>query len=528
MRRLIIAAIAASGLWFAAPSAANADILDEVIAFYNPDLKPARPVIECALGGTALQTCAINAGQQKLLAEAGGTIQQVLELMTLVDEGKYHAVIARAGIVAACAWMSFPGKDYLCSDVAGQVYEVGKAAAEATVGVVAETAKFLAEFASDLTGGLAEAGKDIYCSFTGCSSSGGSGISVSVDAERVWHDCFETRTKEGLAARTAGVGAWANLTSLAISAEGYFAPGSLAGACANTLLKTFSSAPEPKPPSGSLWNIGALPPGVGAGSPAGQNLQPSPEEMRARRLYVASHLQAVYTPMTAKYLSLIEPAAANVLGPVSARYADLQAEWTTQAKALAADWFLASAPVTIVLGAKRNACRTALNGDPATSALSGWSQTGVAIGSSATVGGRVGAAWLATEAPQPWCQSGFIGAFNESVAARKSAYQEALAGGCTKVDNVNTHLVCPALSTAGARCLHAFAGSTNGKCDVGPATPLQPTGPITPQGPIPGVAPPEVSPGTAPRSPANPGEPVTRMPRVRIPTLPQTAPSPRG
>ncbi len=53
----------------AATAPAHADMLDEVIGFYNPDLRPARPVIECVLSGTPLQTCVLDAGKAALVDE---------------------------------------------------------------------------------------------------------------------------------------------------------------------------------------------------------------------------------------------------------------------------------------------------------------------------------------------------------------------------------------------------------------------------------------------------------------------------
>lgn len=219
---------------FAATAPAHADMLDEVIGFYNPDLRPARPVIECVLSGTPLQTCVLDAGKAALVDEYGGTLNDVITLAKAVQQSDYKTVIAKGGVIIACSWMSFPGKrgplfrHRWCTGGGG----CGRRGGDGIRGT-----------GCTRTGGedRRHFGEEIVCLITGCSR-GGSGSRVTVDAEKAWQDCFVPRLQEGLIARGSGGDSYVALISASVR-DGLFPANSLMGACVNPLLEAVGSHP---------------------------------------------------------------------------------------------------------------------------------------------------------------------------------------------------------------------------------------------------------------------------------------------
>lgn len=528
MMRVVVAALAALCVWTVAPAVAHADVLDEVIEFYNPDLKPARPIITCAINGGAVQTCAadavknqlVTASQAKLAQESGGTVGQIVELSALVNAGKYHEVIAKAGIVAACAWMTFPAKDYLCSDIAGELAKAGSAAAAATASVVTEAATALAS-------AIGSVGKEVVCLITGCSSGGG-GTKVTVDTAAAWNSCYVPRLREGVRARVGGGANYARLVSFNIT-DGLFPSGSLVGGCSNGLLTAIGTAQPTLPPLGI--NGGPGPFSI-IQAPPPKPQAPTPAEIafaKARQNDVAIQLQATDKPMVDRFRGFVETAAVEVLEPAVDQYRALQDEWLTRAKVKAAGWFLATVPLGLAVNGERRACEQALNTDAARS-IARWAESGAVIGSQTQLKGRDERDWRLADAPQPWCQAKYVAAFNASIAARRAAYQEALAGGCETVDGDPKHLRCGAITTALAKCIAAFADSAeSGHCAATPVR-LQPLGPLTAP---PATAPPTTAPAEITTQPVQPqpGPVAPRVqPRTRItPVAPVTPPAaPRG
>lgn len=443
---------------FAATAPAHADMLDEVIGFYNPDLRPARPVIECVLSGTPLQTCVLDAGKAALVDEYGGTLNDVITLAKAVQQSDYKTVIAKGGVIIACSWMSFPGKEVLCSDIGGALVAAGAEGVAATASVVLDVHEQAAKIVADF-------GEEIVCLITGCSR-GGSGSRVTVDAEKAWQDCFVPRLQEGLIARGGG-DSYVALISASVR-DGLFPANSLMGACVNPLLEAVGS----HPPGTTLPSAFGTSQTGSFGKPTNASVQTPKNETEMTA--VADQIAVLYQPMLTRYRELTEAAAAAGLAPVAVAYHALQNQWRARAETDAADWFTATVPLGLAIAGKRKACRDALDAEEAT-VIGRWAAAGQPFGSQSQLDGRTERDWQLADNPQTWCKSTYVGDFQRSIAQRRALYQEAVAG-CTVPDAANPrHLVCAQSSTAGAKCLQAFAGGTEYQCEMSRAK-LQVTG----------------------------------------------------
>ena len=130
MRIALLAAL----VGFATPTAptARADILDIAIQVIKPELKPAKPVLMCALkGNQSVLECAVAGGKAEVAKEP--LVQDVLEAYGYADKGDWAKLVAKVGVTAACTAFEIPApaKSILCDEYAKYVVKYGAKIIEA-------------------------------------------------------------------------------------------------------------------------------------------------------------------------------------------------------------------------------------------------------------------------------------------------------------------------------------------------------------------------------------------------------------
>lgn len=461
-----------------AEAISNEEILDQVIAYYNPQLAEARPIAQCALNGGSLQNCV----EGELLANPD--VQRMVAVLNAFNERDYPRVIQLAGVGVACAWVEFPEKEIICSDFAQVLVDVGAAAIETQVEVVGAVAELF-------TDGAATVG----C-WTGISSCGDDEPANQFNAAMEWDRCFKGRTEEGVIARLYGGAGWARLIQRELPSH-RFAEGSLLGDCypfvSEPTLQFASSAviraalqsyvaPPPVPlpasssPFSSTWNDanpwGAQPTGA------------SQDQIATNFVNFAAYASA---PLSDQYEQLVEEAAAAALDEPAQDYTNLQGIWAVRAVLQGKDAFVATIETRgqmIALSPDGRATRQNRDCIGALSTagahmIDRWADAGAHVQSTRDVRGYTSANWNQRK-PEAWCANTYTPAFSAELQRRLTAYDEALARSCTSPRNEPFSLTCPIIGSGYARCQNAFQGIPRGHCARATVNVrvIQPTAPV--------------------------------------------------
>ena len=197
-----------------APSQAlsNDELIDLAIGAVNPDLRPARPVIVCAIGGTAVETCAKNAANGQINDKMGSLMADIsytVYIYELAKSGNFPKLVSSLGLTVACAaFGQVPGSGIVCNEYAGAIVNFSTAA-------INKTGSIAKEAGTAVVNGLVGAGAAVTC-FTGiyCPDNdkddpskfnyhfpGGKLSIVKFDIAAVWQKDYVPRLGEGVAAR---------------------------------------------------------------------------------------------------------------------------------------------------------------------------------------------------------------------------------------------------------------------------------------------------------------------------------------
>lgn len=471
--RLAVILLALFGAGLAATPPACASIVDEILELYDPDLVTAKATAQCVLDGGGINACMISTGTTQL--KNNGDFQNIMAVAKAVDDKNYPLLVEKAGLAAACAWIEFPSKEVVCSELAGAVIDAGKKIATASLSVVEDAAA-----AAKLVSAGAKA---VVCFVSGCSSSG-PGFSVKVDGKAMWANCYQNRLAASVRARLGGAATWLERTDTSL-AGARFKPGSLAATCSNATMDAFAGASK---------------------------FLAEPETQAA----IAGQLRVVHMTMTDKYRTVVEEAAARVMTPTAAAYTAQQNAQFNKASIAGAELFTQSGSLELVLTGERNACLKALSTPEATS-LSRWAEGANAANTSSAIPGFTASGWPTTYAPQPWCANAYISAVQKDIVRRRDLRDKAVAAGCAVNGRDPRRFSCPAVGSAASLCQEAFKGGSGFVCDRSTIR-LSPT-PVKPA-----VAPPPANvPNTVTPTKPPPATPAT--PPV-LPIVPRAAGSP--
>ncbi|WP_309623265.1 hypothetical protein [Novosphingobium sp.] len=190
----------------------NDELIDLAIGAVNPDLRPARPIIVCAIGGTAVETCAKNAANGQISEKMGSLMADIsytVYIYELAKSGNFPKLVSSLGLTVACAaFGQVPGSGIVCNTYAGAIVNFSASA-------INKTGSIAKEVGTTVVNSLVGAGTAVTC-FTGiyCPDDdkddpnkfnyhfpGGKLSIVKFDIAAVWQNDFVPRLGEGIAAR---------------------------------------------------------------------------------------------------------------------------------------------------------------------------------------------------------------------------------------------------------------------------------------------------------------------------------------
>ena len=432
MRVSMLAALV--GLVTLAAPVARADFLDIAIEIIKPELKPAKPVLMCALkGDLSVLECAVAGGKAEVAKEP--LVADILEAYGYADKGDWPKLVAKVGVTAACTAFDIPPpfKQTVCDEYAKYVVKYGAKIIEAHAAVAKDVGVHVAS--------LVKEGAAVLTCAVGfsCPSSaadpnryvvsmpGGMQYSIKkFNLDQMWSACYATRVEEGISARIADPAKFQRMV---------------------------------KAPSTRLGNTNVL-----------------DDDALGRDCIVkieADEELDYYERQEGIYARGWDPYAAQM----NARWRDMIFVATTETLETAADLFLKSSDNWVKLRSivvaqdkwDRPIIKGVYAGETAeclravefpASSVAIWSEGAAKTGDNSVLEGVAGAQWAGKV--RGWCSREYIPVLRAKVEARVLAKSKAIAAGCT--ENPAGGLSCPAAS-AGAyiaqgidQCRIAYSG----------------------------------------------------------------------
>jgi hypothetical protein len=120
--RLTLILLLALAPLFATPAKAG-DLIDIAIEVVNPDLKPARPVVMCAVNGGNIKDCALAQGKKEFAENED--VKRIFRVYNLAKDKKWEALFVEVGLTVVCTAFEVPGKDVICNEFGKKIAEYG-------------------------------------------------------------------------------------------------------------------------------------------------------------------------------------------------------------------------------------------------------------------------------------------------------------------------------------------------------------------------------------------------------------------
>ncbi len=503
------------------------DVLFEIVAYYNPTLAEAQPLVHCVITGAAVDSCAQQFLQGAALEDPN--IQRMLQVMDAYNRDAYAEVISLAGVGVACAWIDNP--PVICSQFAQVVVDIGAEAINAQIAVTSAVAELFVDAAASVgcwTG--------VYCDDDAAPAN-------QYDAAAEWQRCFQSRVEEGLVLRLSGGNRWANFIRRQPSSH-LFAARSVLGECypfasqaelqltsvavIHALHAAQSSPPAPLPggqPFSNGWDQAnpwaTLPDTIS---------QPDATRMLSDFVAYSS------APLSDQFEKLIEDAAQSAIDEAAQDYSNVQTNWTARPDPQARQALVAlltntnpiQPGIPYYAASQLASCMQTFD-TPEAHMIDRWADSGARANSSRSVR-TINASNWAERRPVAWCNNYYVASFTQILTARKAAYDAALARGCTRIGGRTPNplmLQCPALGGGLQRCHGALDGVQGAQCTLIPLVfrpvPQQPVTDATDSPPtVTTTAPPQAS---EPELRSTVRRPILTPPATT--TVPQPQPQPQ-
>lgn len=414
---------------------ASADILDTAISVVAPELKPARPVLQCAISGKSIQGCATDAGKGELAKDQ--RVQDVLEVYGYAQAGNYPKLISKLGVTVACTAFEVPGKELACNEFSRVLVDAGSQAVSATASVAARVVGAVIGTAEDIACGVG-----IYCSK--------SDNTVRFDVGVIWSRCYAPRVGEGIRARLTDVGAYQRM--LAVPAAGGWGDAQALGAnCINDYLRALDNTPE-------IMR----------------------DEFKQQFL---SGYRPVAIGLSEQFRRIVEPAAAAALEDADTAFDRSSAAWTLRAITMPLSFF-DSADYPSAMGVANEQCKSKVELPAA--GLIRWAQSAASLQDQSQVDGQPASVHLQK---QGWCKRTFLPVMTAILRERRGPYMAAMTHGCHAISPRG--LSCPTAGDGIAQCRQAYQNLGDGLCraeTVSAGEQVQRIG--APKARLPGTAPP--------------------------------------
>ncbi|MEQ1607671.1 MAG: hypothetical protein ABL956_01665 [Hyphomonadaceae bacterium] len=497
MRQLVVGAFVGFSL-LAATAPASADILDVAIEVIKPELKPAKPVLICAIGGKSVLECAKAEGKSALANEP--RVQDILEAYGYANRSEWAKLVAKVGVTAACTAFDIPAKDIVCDEYAKYVVKYGAKIIEAHAAVAQDVGSAVASFVKD-GAALLTCAVGFSCPSSAADPNlyvvtmpdGGKYALSKFNLDWMWSSCYATRIEEGVSARISDP----------------------------ALFKRMVAAPSTRRAKSTVMDEDAL------GSACIVKLEAD------QGLDYYERLQGIYArgwdpyaaQMNPKWRDMIFAATAETLSTPADLFLKSSDNWMQLRSVVVAQDKWDTPLLKTVYQREVAECIRAVE-MPAT-AVAMWSSNAAETGDSTLLEDVPAGEWAGRI--RDWCSRVYQPALVGKIEARRQARARAISGGCTQ--RPDGGLSCPASggSDALGQCNLAYSGR-GGACSayvprIGSGAPALPNAVAPPAAPgrtviVPRGLPapsPEQPPATSPSPPA-----VLPKTRPRIPPQPSS------
>lgn len=439
MRLIALAAsVLASAFLFAAH--ARADVVDTVIEIVKPELKPARPIIDCAIAGGNIATCALGQGKAELQSDP--YVQDIIEVVGYAKAKDWPNLIAKVGVTAACTAFGIPMKSVVCDSFAGEVVQVGafiiaaqidvtKAAGEAVAKIVSEGAQLI----TCAFGYNCPTTQQDPNSFTVVIPGQGAQSMRKYDLNKFWSECYAARNQEGIMAR--------------ISDAAKF--------------KRMVAVPVTRDPGNSYW---AHPDALGKACISAAILAEGLNYFEQQKTFHTYGWDPYAKEMNPRWRDMVFKATADLLEDQAFKFNQSSQNWINIRATVTAQNTWDHAPKLKIPGQPMPPdpelveCVRAVELPAA--AVVNWSRNANAVGDSTILEGAAASDWAGKV--QGFCEGDYKTALQSKIKARRDARDKALAQGCVQETG---GMSCPAppinsvsLSALG-QCQIAYSGRAN-------------------------------------------------------------------
>jgi hypothetical protein len=437
--RLSICVLAfATILGFGSP--AHADIVDTAIEIIKPELKPARPVIDCAIAGQNIATCAVSQGRAELAGDP--YVQDIMLVIRYAKDEDWPRLISKVGVTAACTAFDIPGKQIVCDEFAKEVVAVGAAIIEAHAVVAQEVGATVANF-------IKEGAQLITCAvgfscpstaqdpnyFTVSIPGQGSQLIRKYNLDQFWTECYASRVEEGIQARIAYPAKFSRMVH----------------------------APVTRDPANGYW---AHPDALGERCIAKAMVAQGLTYFEQQKSFHTYGWDPYAAQMNPRWRDMVFAATAELLSDQSDGFNASSQNWLNLRATVVAQNTWDAPPTLHAPGTPRPPnseiveCVRAVELPAA--AVINWSRNATAVGDATVLSGTPATAWAGRV--QGWCVREYEPTLNAKKLARRDARDKAIAGGCVR-DGAG--LICPqppansvVLSALG-QCQVAYSGRVN-------------------------------------------------------------------
>ncbi|MGB7655459.1 MAG: hypothetical protein WBL74_08260 [Novosphingobium sp.] len=431
----------------------NDELIDLAIGAVNPDLRPARPVVVCAIGGTAVETCAKNAANGQINDKMGSLMADIsytVYIYELAKSGNFPKLVSSLGLTVACAaFGQVPGSGIVCNTYAGAIVNFSAAA-------INKTGSIAKDVGATVVNNLIGAGAAVTC-FTGiyCPDSdkddpakfnyhypGGKLSITKFDIAAVWQNDYVPRLGEGVAARLTDPDHLARMIAVPQPRLGVTTSSGWGPAPSSPLIEAVvgQAATASYFLSGDALGSGTVNQRVSE-LLAVHKVSPLPANLLDVN---AQTFEPLAKELNKRWVQEVNRAAGELLADYPAKLQAAQQSWRTDTlPKLAIDHFDWAIPhfgkwqEPLLQGCRETVeapLRTLINWG----AGAGRAHDDGYSGPATLVGGKAPAYWAAQS--RNWCGN----AFNQELAGRRQSFDAAISWGCVRRKNGEKGLDCPA------------------------------------------------------------------------------------
>lgn len=467
------------------------ELIDLSIEAVNPNLKEARPIITCAIGGTAIDTCVKNyaaaKGSQQINNQLDD-IDRIVRVYKLAKAGDMPGLVSTVGATIACmTFGEMPGASLVCNEYAAKIFDAGKYALGVTGSVVGPAGNAALAWIGQQAGrfgcaiGFSCPKQTDPTRYDVNLGSRGTFSIKKFDLTAIWQQDYAPRIEEAIKARIENPQHYkAMMAEIDITAPPtWLSQDQLGWQTINKL-------------TGELYI-----------------------EERSIGIYPIAFAPFQHE-LNLRFAAIVNQRAADLVAASADRFDKTSTNWMAIRLGVKAEGLFDSAAPSISRSAALreavNECRR--NVEEPNFSLFRWAGSGAEVGDITQLEGRTPAQWAAM---RQWCQMTYAPALIQEIKVRRTHFDQAIALGCTRLPGGAKGLSCPGFTagspvpqgSAMSHCISAYKGSAKAFCKA--SSTMTPVAPIRPQLRVPGA----VKPTSPPPQPAPTPSPTPTLSPVR-------------